>query len=379
MIEVTFTELAFGGDAVGRLPDGKVLFVSGGAPGDRAMIELVQTKPSFARGRIAELMEPGPGRREPPCPLVGECGGCQWQHLIYDRQVELKAAMTEGILGRAGVDLEQLVPSPRELYYRRRARMSWRVGPGGDLTLGFARARSKELVDVPRCMLLSPTLHQEHQGLRMRLAREPAGASGTLVMVEGHDGRVSTSLRGVATQTEPAEVELAPELLATAETFTQANEAQEKRLQETITDLVPDGVGHALELYAGVGALTRALAPRCRRLVATEKTLVAAGFLRRNFADANVEVRAQDAAQALEQGGAFDLVLLDPPREGARGLAPAIAATGASTVIYVSCDPMTLKRDAEALRAEGFEADRAVALDMMPNTYHVEVVARFVR
>ncbi len=381
-------ELAFGGDAVGRLPSGKVIFVPGGAPGDRALVRITREKKSLAWGEIEQLLEPGPGRRTAPCPLFGKCGGCQWQHLDYEHQLKSKGTMTAGILERLGVQAGEVIPSPEEFRYRRRARFTWVSDGKGGLVLGFLRARSKELLDVSSCLLLTPALEEELRNQRLRLASGPR-RNGSLVLVEGSgdDNEISVSNRG-ETREGPRppvkEVRLTPaevgDFWGSAEAFCQANAAQEKSLAAQVAEMVPSGAGKVLELHAGVGALTSVLAPRCRSLVAVESSRVASAFLARNTGGLEVETRTTTAEEMLSHGEeGFDLVILDPPREGVKGLAPDIADTGASTVIYVSCDPMTLRRDAQALAKEGFKPTRAVALDMMPQTFHVESVARVTR
>ncbi len=354
-LKVHLTELAFGGDAVGRLPDGKVVFVPLGAPGDHVSLRLTRQKKSMAWGEIVEVLEPGPGRRPPPCPLFGRCGGCAWQHLSYPQQLEHKEQMLRGILSRLDADLERLVPSPAELGYRRRARLHF-SGDG----VGFYRHRSREVQALETCPLLTAGLNRALPGL---------SGQGTVVLVEGEDGMVSVSLRGG----EPAaRVKLAPDVQGSAACFCQANAAQEAAMGALVADMSPPGTGEVLELYAGVGALTVALAPLCRQLTAVESWPASVELLRENCPD--VEALTMTAEQALARGGKYDLVILDPPREGAKGLAPALAATGAATIIYVSCDPMTLQRDARELQAEGFRISRTVALDMMPQTHHAEVV-----
>lgn len=375
---VELTELAFGGDAVGRLPDGKVVFVPAGAPGDRVSLRLTREKKSLAWGEIVEVLEPGPGRRQPPCPLVGECGGCAWQHLDYPRQVSAKEQMFRAILDRAGADLERLIPSPAEFGYRRRARMRWRANSGGDVTLGFMKANSRDLLDVQSCPLFTPALQRAADLFRRDLALQGAG---TVVLVEGAGGQVSVSPRG--RENEAQAVRLLPaeagDLWGSAACFCQANAAQEATLRALVASLVPPGVVTALELHAGVGTLTVALAPLVEQLVAVESWAPSVALLRRNTGELKVQVHEVTAEKMLARGASFDLVVLDPPREGAKGLAPLIAATGAGRVIYVSCDAMTLSRDARALAEHGYKPTKATALDMMPQTHHGELVVAFDR
>jgi 23S rRNA (uracil1939-C5)-methyltransferase len=193
---------------------------------------------------------------------------------------------------------------------------------------------------------------------------------------------VSVSPRGREDQTQavrllPAE---AGDLWGSAACFCQANAAQEANLRALVASLVPPGVMTALELHAGVGTLTVALAPLVEQLVAVESWAPSVALLRRNTEKLKVQVHEVTAEAMLTRGGAsFDLVVLDPPREGVKGMAPLIAATDAGRVIYVSCDAMTLSRDARALAEHGYKPTSATALDMMPQTHHGELVVAFDR
>lgn len=383
MLEVQLRELAFGGDAVGHLPDGRVVFVPYGAPGDRVSLRLTRQKKSMAWGEIVQILQPGPGRREAPCPLFGDCGGCGWQQLDYARQAGAKAAMVRSILGRLDLEPPELIPCDEELGYRRRVRLSWR-GVGGGLILGFFRRRSKELLDVERCPLLSRALSDRLASLRCELAH-PGPGRGSVVMVEGAGGEVvSMSARmadGLRRLAPTSEVRLIPEeqgeLWGSAQAFCQANASQEAHMRKLVEQLAGPDPGRVLELYAGVGSLTLALAGRTEHLTAVETSPEAMALLRRNMHKLNgqVELRQCSAEQALAQADSrCDTLVLDPPREGAKGLAPAMAGTGANRVIYVSCDPMTLRRDVMELQEQGFRPIKATALDMMPQTHHVELV-----
>jgi len=169
-----------------------------------------------------------------------------------------------------------------------------------------------------------------------------------------------------------------PHLLGSAAAFAQANAPQDARLRQCVAAWA--GGPRVLELFAGVGNLTLALAGQAETVTAVESSPAGAELLRRN-AEANkgrVTVLQQSAKAALEQlsdqGRRFHTVVLDPPREGCRGLGEKLAATGAQRIVYVSCDPITLARDLGELQAHGFRATQAQPMDMMPQTFHLEAV-----
>ncbi|MGZ3426388.1 MAG: class I SAM-dependent RNA methyltransferase, partial [Polyangia bacterium] len=185
-LELTLDSLAFGGEAVGRDADGRVVFVAGGAPGDRALVRVVEAKRSFVRAELVRVVAAGAARVTPPCPIVDRCGGCPWQHVTIEAQLLAKQAIVERALAKSGARVEKIVPSPAALGYRTRARMTARGG-----RIGFAGRRSHEIVDVERCLAMDPVLD-----LAMQAARRALGAR------LGEEGAIAGLVRG-------GEVELA--------------------------------------------------------------------------------------------------------------------------------------------------------------------------
>lgn len=403
--------IAHGGEAVGRA-EGKVFFVEGGAPGDRVRVRVVKESRSFCRAEISELLAPGPGRCQPACPLVDRCGGCQLLHVDYQEQIRQKDAIFARAL-RGKVDhVLPMVPSPRQLGYRRRARMQWIVKNEGSVILGYFERRSKQIVDVESCPLLEEPVSRGLAVCRERLARL-SRARGSLSVLAGASGEVHLSIRSRAghgswrrhlegmEQQDPVvgvtalfgkarltlgqqHVDLLPSLAATAEAFAQANPEMDAHLRQRVAQWADPKGARVLELHAGVGNLTSALAVQAAEVTAVESSPEGGRLLEANAKSlGRVKVLRQTAEQTLarlvKEGERFDVVVLDPPREGCRGLGQALADTGASRMVYVSCDPMILARDLEELRGVGFVAEEAEPLDMMPQTSHVEAVARLRR
>jgi 23S rRNA (uracil1939-C5)-methyltransferase len=406
--EIRIESLAFGGDAIGRL-DGQVVFVPLGVAGDRVRVRIVERRRSYLRAELLELLDPGPGRREPPCPHAAECGGCQWQQVEYKEQIAAKQAIVVRALGEVR-ELLPPCPADGEWGYRRRVRMAWQTTAAG-AAIGFYRRRSHQLVDVHQCPLLSAPLAEALSVCRQHLASAVrAGASGTLSLLGGAGGDVHLSLRvekgqPLALDEPPAllaapivglvvsfwqrrrrqevrfgcdAVEIGSRLLGAADAFAQVNAAQESRLREELVSWARPEGKRVLELHAGVGSLTRALCAEASQVVAVERDRVACGLLKRNAPSVRVlQTSAEEAVKQLAAAGErFDVVVLDPPREGCAALArdPALRALAPRRLVYLSCDPMTLARDLEAL-SDTFAPVRARAYDMMPQTFHVEVLS----
>jgi len=400
--------LAFGGEAVGRDPSGRALFVAGAAPGDLVEVALVEEKARFARGELQRVVEAGAARREPPCPIAGRCGGCPWMHVDEEAQRVAKQAIVARALGRSGAPTLEVRPIAFDadglLGWRTRARMRLQGG-----AIGFSGRRSHALVPVERCLAMDPRLDAALQAA----GRAGLRVDGEVAGVVADDGRVHLALEsdderalplveaaaralvgtagivGVvvrAGRREAAvgerELELASGERTSAAGFQQANARMNQRLRATVVELLAlDGKSpRILELYAGDGNLTRAVAAAAPvRLLAVEGEPSAAARLQRNVAALPaVEARADDAARAARRladaGERFDAVLLDPPRAGAADAVPHLARLGAARIVYVSCDPMTLARDVEALGRLGYAARVAQPFELMPQSSHVEVV-----
>ena len=401
-VSVEVESLAFGGDAVGRqqggegaraADDGRVTFVPLAAPGERVRVRVEREKGKVAWGELLAIERPGPDRVPPPCPLFGACGGCQWQHVTIEAQHAAKRAIVERALG---APLTAFVAASPPYGYRDRAKLA--VGPGG--TLGFRMRRSHDVIDVPACPLFGaelaralPALRGTARGLAPGVEIDAqAGNDGVHINVAHADptsaaharreidrlgaaGVVGLSLAGKPTLASP-DVDVAepgsPPLRVSADGFAQVGRPGNAALVAAVREAVGPSPGAVIELYAGSGNLTRHLVRAGATSVAAsdgDPAAIARGG--KNVPEATWSLRPP--------AGEVDTVVLDPPREGADKAHLAVAARARRRVVYVSCDPQTLARDARALRAAGFELTAAVALDLMPQTFHVEVVATFDR
>ncbi len=430
--EVEITGLGQAGEGVGR-HEGLVLFVPGAVPGDRCRIAWEPGRRRMARARLLEVIEPSPDREAPPCPAFGTCGGCQLQAIGYARELREKRRIVEDALRRIG-HLEVDVPAcigPGEAYGYR-AKVSWpiRRGATGPL-IGLFAAQSHDVVEQDGCAVLAPALRSLpsvlRQGmvdlglsawdgtlglLRHAVARRARSGEIILTLVATAEdrrlgllaGRVMSALpdvvgvaqslhegRGNRVLGGPAKLlagvgEIEERILGLRfrvgpTSFFQVHPAAAERLFGTVLDWVGPGDDRAaLDLYTGVGVLALLLAQAGYRVQGVEYDEEAVGFAARN-AELNglqAEFVAGDAQEA-PLPGRDALLTLDPPRGGAQRLAERLAAQGPARVLYVSCDPATLARDAAILAAGGYRLRRVQPFDLFPRTAHVETVAEFLR
>jgi len=410
-IAVRVHGLATGGDGVGRQQggahDGRATFVPLAAPGDEVTARVVREKARVAWAELVQIRTPSPVRVTPPCPYFGTCGGCQWQHVTLDAQRAAKReivaralqAPAERSVGTPVVEL--LAPSASGFGYRDRARFV--VGQRGGL--GFRARRSHDVIDIDRCPLLA-----DEAGRALTAARGQAlapetevelqvGAEGVHVAVRsrtpipearaaslfeawGAGGIVGATMVGgeAAPQTfglaevDVAEPGAAP-LRLPAGGFAQVGRAANAALVGAVMRAVGEVGGDVLELYAGSGNFTRHLLRRAARVVAHDADARAVARGRRNAPGTLWHTgRLPSGADAQS-----DLTVVDPPREGLDAENFALAVRARRRLVYVSCDPQTLARDAVKLADKGFVLGELVALDLMPQTFHTEVVATFDR
>ncbi|MFW5925586.1 MAG: class I SAM-dependent RNA methyltransferase [Myxococcota bacterium] len=399
------------GEATVSTPRGPVL-AAFGLPGERVRLGRIRREGRHLRGRIEEVLEASPSRVDPPCPLYARCGGCPLMPMAAAAEREHKRTLVQRAVdpGRAPSTSVEWVGADRELAYRRRARLHYRRREGG-LQLGYRRPRSHALVDVPACPVLVPGLNDALAQVREQWLPHLEG-EGEIRLGLGEGGRAVGWLGGRAAQ-PPGAYDAARRLVesgafagvamrvggATAEAafgdprewatgadgepligppggFSQANEEVNRALVERVCQwAVPEGA-RVLELYAGHGNLTVALARRAASLVAVEQDAGAAAACRDNLARRGLEATVQHTtAERGAAGPPVDAAVLDPPREGAREALAGLQARNPLRIVYVSCDPFTLGRDLRVLGAAGYHVRRAAAFDMFPQTAHVEAVA----
>ena len=434
MTSLSIESLAYGGDAIAHLDDGRTVFVAGGVPGDIVEAEIVEEKERFVRARTVEVLTPSPERVLPPCPYFGLCGGCSWQHVSYAGQLHAKRravvdALTRiGRIANAEALVAETVASPLEYGYRNKIELVVDSSSGRP-RLGFHRAGSDEIVSVDECLLLPAKLRKAPKALggalRYIAGEQDLGLTRVALRAGTHTKDVeialwgspgpfprkaiattlgsalkSTSLvrvmsKGLAKERRIAGVEVLSgkgywrERLGgitfnvSAPSFFQINtKAAEKLATLVLEALEPDGSDRILDLYAGAGTFTLPLAELAGEVVAIESASSAVRDLRRNLEASQLpaDVIGGDALRELADIGHIDGAVVDPPRAGLHAdAAQALAATNVRTIAYVSCDPATLARDTTTLAACGYTLVSATPVDLFPQTFHIETVAVFRR
>lgn len=356
------------------------------AVGDVVRVRIRECKRRLAFAEIIEIQRAGPARTAAPCRYYGVCGGCDLQHLTYQAQTEAKVGIIRDCLTRIGkIEFEDEIPiiaSPQMLEYRSRAR--WHLD-ADRRTIGYKRRDSNAVVDIDSCAVLTPGLQSALDYLR--ISADWDGLKSGLHEVEavsGEGGRVSTHFVGKTGDAAEIDIDLAGERYSySAETFFQANRSLVPQLIEAA---LGDAAGaKAFDLYCGVGLFSLPLARRFDRVFAVEENKYAVGIARKNAGNAriaNLEIVNKSVGRFVNSGkfAEADVVLLDPPRTGPEdGVIEAIAASKPSRISYISCEPSILARDLRRLLDSGYSIASITAIDLFPQTHHVETVVHLSR
>ena len=381
-LRLTLGPIANRGAAVARTDDGLVVFVHFGVPGEEVIAEVFKTKKDHVEARVVEVLRGAPERVQPRCEYFGVCGGCNFQHLPYERQLELKRAIVVETLARVGglhdVEVRETIAAPSPWFYRNQARFS--TNRWGEV--GFTRRGTHYVLPIKTCYILQPPLRdllpvlQGHgAGLHQIVARCGINSGDLLVAPNLADRgvEIAAATDCLTEQVAGEEFQISPS------SFFQVNTEQAERMVALAAerlDLRADDV--LADLYAGVGFFSKIFARRCTRVEAVEVSALAAIDARRNLAGIeNVSYHlgaTEDVLPAIVTRP--NKILLDPSREGCAPAAlDAMLALRPERIVYISCDVATLARDLARLVAGGATVHDVQPLDMFPQTYHIECIA----
>jgi 23S rRNA (uracil1939-C5)-methyltransferase len=401
-IEVVLSKMVYGGEAIGRLADGRAVFVPFALPGERVQIRLVEEKRSYARAELIQVLEPAAERIEPRCKHFAQCGGCHYQHVPYAMQLTIKEAIVKDQLERVGglvnPPVQPMRPSPKEWNYRNH--VQFHLDRQGKL--GFEAARSNQVIPVQECHLPEESLNQvwplidseplpglERVGLRLGKDED------VLLVLENSQDELPEflveELPVSAVQTSPNGLTLLAgsdhivmevlgrDFYVSPESFFQVNTLQAGSMVESLlSSLLLSKDSILLELYCGVGLFSAFLAPRIKRLVGVEASPIACRDFTINLDEfENVELYEAPVEVVLPALNLQpDILLADPPRSGmGMKVIEAIVGLKPAAIAYVSCDPATLGRDARDLVNGGYVLDQVIPFDLFPQTYHIETMS----
>ena len=369
------------GDALAYQGDTKVM-VFGGIPGEEVEVEVVRVRRDQVSAQVVQVLDSSPYRVDTPCPYYGSCTGCQWQHIDYQHQLELKRNMVADALGQVGglgdVVVAPTIPSPAQLGYRNHARFT----VARDGTLGFVHRETRRHVGIDSCMLMSPLINRTLGELQGRCAET------TQLSIRGGDGTGSYLVQPVLKSPEiPVETgqKHYEELLGgrsfrvASASFFQVNNLQaERMIAMAREELGLSGHGLLVDAYAGVGTFAILLAPHVDRVIAIEDSPSAVWDAEANAAGIDnitfIQGRTEEVLEEMEEQPTA--LILDPPRAGCRPEAlQAVVRLRPHRLLYVSCEPESLARDLEQLCDGGFRVEKVQPIDMFPQTHHVECIA----
>lgn len=342
--ELTIHDVAFGGKGVAR-DGGKAVFVPFTIEGERVSARILREKKQFAEAEVTEVIEASPHRVAAPCPYFGLCGGCSYQHISYEQQLELKQKQVEQAMRRIGRLIEPpmrpMVPSPSCYAYRNRIT----VHAQGDV-VGFYRRDVHELMDIEQCPISMPEVNRALAELRATRPRD------------GH-----YSLRAHS----------GPRI------FAQTNDAVADLMAGHVGSLLPGRGELLIDAFCGAGFFSKRLAEKFARVIGIDWDRFAIDAAKKDAAPNESYVAGDVAVELAKTSSPHYSLIVDPPAAGlSADLRRAILDSPPQTMIYVSCNPPTLARDLAELQAR-FTVVSVTPFDMFPQTAETEVVAHLAR
>jgi 23S rRNA (uracil1939-C5)-methyltransferase len=347
-VDLEIHDVAFGGKGVAR-NEGKAVFIPFTIEGERVTAKIVREKKHFAEAELIGLLEPSPHRAPPECRYFGSCGGCSYQHISYEHQLELKARQVEQAMRRIGrlaaPPMRPIIPSPLPYNYRNRITVH-----AEDNVVGFYRRDVHKLIDIERCPIAAPEVNNALAQLRAGRVRDGH------YTLRAHSG---------------------------PRVFGQTNDAVAEALATLVASIFSGEEDLLIDAFCGAGFFSKRLARQFKRVVGIDWDRFAIAAAQKDAGTNETYVAGDITTElhsVLQQNDLTSTALIvDPP---ATGLSPetrrAILDSPPRTTIYVSCNPPTLARDIAELQAQ-FSVVSITPLDMFPQTAEIEVVAHLLR
>jgi 23S rRNA (uracil1939-C5)-methyltransferase len=404
--DILLEKLTYGGEAMGRLPDGRAVFVPFGLPGEQVRVELTEDKKNFARGKITEIVKTSPERIEPKCKHFGKCGGCHYQNLSYEKQLLAKTEILRDQLQRIGKienpPVAQIVPSPLEWNYRNHVQFHLTA----EGKVGFINAKGNSTLPIEECHLPETGINTFWRDLQFESNKDAERVS----LRSGRDEELMVVLESESPETPELEIEadvsvvhlfdehavviagqdhlifniLGKDFRVSAASFFQVNTKMAEKMVEHLISKLPITVSTTLlDVYCGAGLFSKFFATKCQTVIGIEESESACEDFAVNLDEFdNVELYEGTAEEILPGlAGRLDsstCAIVDPPRAGIEKLAlDAILSIKPQFIAYVSCDPSTLARDAARLINGGYRLVNLTPFDLFPQTYHIESISIF--
>ncbi len=404
--EILLEKFTYGGEAMGRLPDNRAVFVPFGLPGELVRVELTEDKKNFARGKIIEVIQSAPERIQPKCKHFVQCGGCHYQNLSYENQLKAKTEILIDQLKRIGKienpPMKPMVASPLEWNYRNN--MQFHLTAEGKL--GFINSKGNSAFPIEECYLPETSIDSFWRELQFESNKDVERVS----LRAGQDEELMAILESENPEAPELEIEadvsvvhlfeehpvviagrdhfivniLGKDFRVSAASFFQVNtKMAEKMVAHLLTCLPVSTSTTLLDVYCGVGLFSKFFAPKCEKVIGIESSASACEDFTINLDEFdNVELYEGIAEEILPAlAGRLDsaaYAIVDPPRAGIeRHALDALLDIKPQIIAYVSCDPSTLARDAAKLINGGYRLTEANPFDLFPQTYHIESISIF--
>jgi 23S rRNA (uracil1939-C5)-methyltransferase len=404
--DILLEKLTYGGEAMGRLPDGRAVFVPFGLPGEQVRLELTEDKKNFARGKLLEVLKASPERIDAKCKHFGKCGGCHYQNLPYEKQLQAKTEILRDQLQRIGKienpPIMQMVASPLEWNYRNHVQFHLTA----EGKVGFINAKGNSTLPIEECHLPETGINAFWPELQF----ESNKAVERVSLRAGLDEELMVVLESEDPETPELEIEadvsvvhlfdehvvviagqdnlifkiLGKDFRVSASSFFQVNtKMAEKMVDHLISRLPVTASTTLLDVYCGAGLFSKFFAANCQQVIGIEESESSCEDFAVNLDEFdNVELYEGSAEEILPGlAGRLDsstYAIVDPPRAGLERYAlDAILSIKPQIIAYVSCDPSTLARDAARLINGGYHLVEVTPFDLFPQTYHIESISIF--
>ena len=404
--DILLEKLTYGGEAMGRLPDGRAVFIPFGLPSETVRVRLTQEKQNFARGELLEVLTASPKRIDPKCKHFGKCGGCHYQNLSYENQLQAKTEILRDQLQRIGKienpPVKPIVASPLEWNYRNHVQFHLTA----EGKVGFINSKGNSVFPIEECHLPETSIDSFWRELQFESNKDVERVS----LRAGQDEELMVLLESENPETPELEIEadvsvvhlfdehpvviagqdhfvvsvLEKDFRVSAASFFQVNTKMAEKMVEHLLIRLPVSMSTTLlDVYCGVGLFSKFFAAKCQQVIGIEASESACEDFVFNLDEFdNVELY-EGAAEEILPGLAGRLdsstyVIVDPPRAGLeRHALDAIISIRPQIIAYVSCDPSTLARDAARLINGGYRLVEVTPFDIFPQTYHIESISIF--